>query len=587
MNYVLIAAIACLVTATTQAVVNEEEDAPKASRLTKKVDDKIVKADEYEHAAVATDHETCSKVGKDVLKKGGSAVDGAIASLFCLGTVQFQSTGIGGGGFLLYYEKATGKMHGFDFRETLPAEDNEKLYNEDRDRTSFGGMAVGVPSEVKGLRTVWEKFGKLDWKELVQPSIDLAKEGFKPSRHLAFHAKKKKKAVKDEVLRNLITHKNGSAITENSTIKRPNYAKTLETIRDNPNDFYTGDLAKMIIQDIQEKGGSMTLDDLANYQVKQREAIKMELDSLILHTLPLPSGGPILKHILSMCKEMNLGKDDLKTTEKAIETYHRIVEAFKISHVYRSYIGDPDFVRNKVQFTKMREKVLDENVAKAEGKKINENQTQPLSFYTDMTKAVEEDGTTHVSLLAENGDAVATTSTINSKFGALFSSKTTGIVYNNEIKDTFSTSSPNHNYVELSQGNAPVPGARPLSSAAPNIILDKKGNVVMVSGASGGSRITLSVAWVTMLKLWFGMDLGNAVVTSRPYHTLFPQYIRNEKWQFAMKDEIVEGLKKKKHVVKSSRLTSEVQAIFVDSNSDSKKIYAMSDPRKNGKTAGY
>eukprot|EP00794_Sanderia_malayensis_P013925 gene13925-15376_t len=570
---------------SSSTVVDENTNSP-LQLTTLNTNDSIIRAEEYEHAAVATDHETCSKVGRDVLKKGGSAVDGAIASLFCLGTVQFQSTGIGGGGFLLYYEKATGKMHAFDFRETVPSPNNTEFYDSDRSHMSTNGMAVGVPSEVKGLRAAWEQFGVVKWSTLIQPSIDLARNGFKASQHLAHYANHKLKLIKDETLRALITQKDGSNITTDTIIRRPNYAQTLEIIRDRPDDFYTGNLAQTIVHDIKQKGGSMTLDDLENYQVVEREVISMPLGDLTLHTIPLPSGGPILKHILSICKGFQFTIDDLQTIDQSVLTYHRIVEAFKMSYAYRPFLSDPDHPVNREEFQKIYNDVLDMDVANMHYRKIDDHRTYDADHYGGIATR-EDDGTTHVSLIASNGDAVATTSTINSKFGALFASPTTGIIFNNEIGDSFSDDSPwrEDKWSRASTANAPRPGIRPLSSMAPNIILDSEGDVIMVSGGSGGTRITLSVAWVIMMKIWFKMDIGSAVVMSRPYHSLFPEYIRNEKI-FPMTSALVDGLEgTKQHQVKSTNLYAVIQAIFRDKNIG--KIYAKSDPRKQGKPAGY
>eukprot|EP00795_Rhopilema_esculentum_P015621 gene15621-6904_t len=576
-NVVLLLGFSCKVFGDEQPLL--------ANLTTKNINEKLLRYEKYDRAAVSTDNEICSTVAKDILMKNGSAVDSAIAALFCLGVIQFHSTGIGGGGFMLVYKRKDKQFTAYNFRETVPMNTDLKEFENDRKKTKIGGLAVAVPSEVKGMRMAWKKFGKLEWADLVQPSIDIAEKGFPATRHMVFHANRKSHKITDEALRSLITEKDGSIVKVGATIKRPAYANTLRIIKDNPDAMYEGELAKDISDDVKSAGGVMTTDDLKNYAVKLEDVMKLKLDNLTLHTLPLPSGGPILIHMLMVCREFNFTKSDMATIEKATLTYHRIAEAFKFSHAYRSHFSDPDFAVHKEEFDKLCKAVIDPDVARYQKEKINDTTTHDRQFYGTLLRGKEDHGTTHVSILAENGDAVAASSSINDKFGALFSSKKTGIVYNNEIGDAHTLSSPWRKFT-WSEENAPRPGSRPLSAMVPTILTDENGDVRMVIGGSGGSKITLSVAWVIMMKLWFGMDLGNAVLMSRPYHTFFPEQLKLER-AFPIKDKIIEGLKKRNHKVKESKQCGcgVIQIIYKDCGSC--QIFAKADPRKYGGTDGY
>jgi len=542
-----------------------------------------VAAQIFQKAAVATEHETCSKIGRDILKQQGSAVDALIASQICVGALNMFATGIGGGGFMIVYNRKLKHAEAFDYREVGPSNMTMDMYNGRSTDAKVGGKAVGVPGELRGLRAAFNKYGQLPWRKLFLPTIDLCRKGFPIGK--ALHEKmvsNKKYLEADPGLKELFMTPNGRYLRdEGSILKREKLAKTLERISMWPDDLYTGDLGRRFVLDVQNAGGLISVDDMKNYKVINRVPLSNKLGKLTHYTLPAPNGGPVLTHILNMNEGYNFKPSDLSTTEKAVLTYHRIVESFKFSYAYRPYLGDPDFQTNKTEFMMHYNKVISKAQANLDRLKIDDSRTHNLSYYGDYFAKNEGYGTAHLSVLAENGDAASSTCTINYGFGAKFRSRTSGIIFNNELADFFRNDS--YDGFPWPKANAPGPGKRPLSSTCPSIIVDENGNVVMVVGGSGGTRITLSTAWVIMKKLWFGMELGAAVEDARPQHALFPEYIRNEK-RYPLAADIVDGLRKKGHVIKRSSLFAVIQAIYKDKDG---RVHAKSDPRKYGRAAGY
>ncbi|XP_057310883.1 glutathione hydrolase 1 proenzyme-like isoform X2 [Hydractinia symbiolongicarpus] len=541
--------------------------------------------DYYTNGAVATDAKNCSDIGLEMLKAGGNAVDAAIASLICVGVVNLHSTGISGGGFMTLYDKAKKKTTVFDYRETGPAGLHANSYAHDKNAAKVGGLAVGVPGEIRGLKLVHGRYGKLAWSQLFEPSIKLAEEGITIGRHMAskLSSSTKKAIMADPGLKEILVKEDGTFKKAGDIIVNKKYADTLRILKDNPEDLYTGNISKSFLSDVNSNNGNMTAEDLKNYKVLEKVPITTTLNGWTLHTTPLPGGGSVLIHILNMVKGYKFNASYLDTVDEKVLTYHRIVESFKFSYSKRPHLGDPDKVpvESKTEFDKMKEDIISLAKAEMNRMKVNDTSTQRNSYYDQFFTTTEDDGTTHVSVIDKDGNAVSATDTINFAFGAKFRSMKTGIIYNNELADFFLNSTYGDKY-PTPVYNAPGAGRRPLSSTCPSILVDKDGNVVMVVGGSGGTRITLSTAWVIIKKLMFSYNLTSAVEDARPQHAFFPEYIRNEKG-YLLSDDIVEGLKKKNHRILQSSLNAIVQGIYVDGG----KIYAKSDTRKEGVAAGY
>jgi len=546
---------------------------------------------QFEKAAVATDAGQCSKIGRDLLKENGHAVDAAIAALICAGVVNIHSTGISGGGFMTIYDRSRKESRMFDYREVGPAALTATIFDADPKKAIYGGMAVGVPGELRGLKMAHDQYGKLEWSRLIQPSIDLAESGININQHMFDNMEhSKEKIKKDPGLKELLM-KDGELLELRALIKNPKYADSLRKIRDNPDDLNTGELSRVLLDDVKANGGVMTANDLKNYQVKVRTPIRIKLnDELTLHTSALPGGGSVLVHILNMVEGFKLSKDDESSMQKKILMYHRIVECFKFSYAMRPYLGDPDNIpaAGKADFEEYKDAILSKVNASKHRAMIDDDSTKPIGYYDPFFVTTEDQGTTHVSVLDEEGNAVSATDTINWAFGAKLRSTTSGIVYNNELADYFTKTSYKQSdgktttYFPKPKVNVPGPGRRPLSSTCPSIITDANGNVVMVVGGSGGTRITLATAWVIIKKLWLDYTLAEAIEDARPQHSLFPNLIRNEKGM-PLSQEIIDGLKAKHHEFEDVPSNAIIQGIFVEDGT----IFAKADPRKEGDSAGY
>lgn len=557
-----------------------------------------VKQHFYQHAAVAADNAECSKVGRNILKKGGSAVDAAIATTLCVGVINMHSTGIGGGGFMMVYDSHKRSAEMIDFRETAPEHSGVDLFKGDPLNGIRGGLAVGVPGELRGLEAAWKKYGKLPWKELFKPAIHIAKKGFIIPETVAIAINIWKDILmKDKTFRRVFT-RNGKLLKKGDLLKRPQLAKTLQLIAraGSAEPFYNGAMSKTLVKEVRAAGGVLTMNDLKNYKVKFRPALKSKLDDMTLLSTPPPTAGPVLALTLNILDGFKLKQNDLD--ENPVRTYHRIIEAFKFAYKYRSMLADPDYEK---EVNKTVKEMMSTKLAEEIRSQITDTKTHLQDYYGSRYHVPIKTGTTHLAVLAANGDAVSLTSTVNGYFGAKFLSNKLGFVYNNEMDDFSAPNVTNEFGLPPSPVNFIKPGKRPQSSAVPAMVLDKKGNVLMTIGAAGGTIITTSVAQAIMNYFWFKKNLQTAVTMPRVHDQLYPNFVFAET---KFPTEVVNGLKALGHQVKVSDVShGVVQGIvknphkfkMVDSHGRRKgyvyslvpQIYAESDYRKGGLPAGY
>ncbi|KAK3735589.1 hypothetical protein QZH41_003619 [Actinostola sp. cb2023] len=520
----------------------------------------------YKQAVVAADAGECSEIGRDIMMKNGSAVDAAVATLFCIGIMNMHSSGIGGGGFMVVYDHETKSSKVFDFREVAPSKAHKNMYVNSTLSSRVGASAIGVPGEVKGFYTAWKTYGRLPWKNLVQPSIDLAKNGIPIGKnvHYAMTRKSVKALIlKDPGLRELLVNENGELRQLGEIIKLPKLQRTLERIRDDPNDFYEGKLAHDIVKEIRESGGIIRQKDMRNYKVKIKKSLRF------------PD-----RFMLIILLGYHMDASSRKDTENSILTYHRIIEAFKFAYAYRALLGDPDFV----DVSQILKNITNPDFGEALRKRICDDRTFSDYRHYGNFYSEQDAGTTHMSLMAPNGDAVAATTTINLYFGSKFLGTKTGIIWNNEMDDFSTPNVINAFGVSPSPANFIVPGKRPMSSTAPSIFVDKKGDVRMVAGASGGTKITTATSLAVMNYLWFNRTLPQSVVDPRLHHQLMPMYVRIDKYT-PLPQPIIDGLINLGHTVKKKSGSAMVQAVAKDK--DTGYLYGKSDPRKGGWAAGF
>lgn len=537
----------------------------------------------YEKCAVTTEVPLCSKLGVDILKKGGNAMDAAIASTICVGIVNSFSSGLGGGGFLLVRKKGSDNteiVDTIDFRETAPANLTEKILQKKKDLTKVSGTAVGVPGELKGLYKAHKKYGKLPWKDLFEENIEIAKE-FTATEQLCRRLEKLKSYIfADEGLKNTYT-RNGELIKEGEKINRPNLAKTLQKIAEDLEDFYVGDIAESLVKAVKANGGVLEKEDLKNYKAIRRKPLKGVYRDYTVYTTGLPTSGIFIILALNILEKFDL----LQIEEVGKETdqyphYHLLIEIFKFMSAKRGELADPAFLENPEEI--INEIKSDEFATKIV-EKIDFNSVLNKKEYGRVFDSTDDHGTTHLNVIDEDEMVVMITSTVNLEFGAKFLDDKTGIILNDEIDDFYVPNVKNAFDLDKMTKNILEPNKRPFSSAAPVLMINK--NEIIAIGAAGGTRIPTSIFSV-IFHLILGKTLSESIMESRIHNQLVPDYTYIES---NLPKEIKSYLKKLGHKVAVSSQNSiftSVQGIRVKKR-NKMHIEAFSDKRKGGLSAGY
>ncbi|KAB0792868.1 hypothetical protein PPYR_14827 [Photinus pyralis] len=477
------------------------------------------------YGGVASNGFECAEIGSNILKKGGSAVDSAIATMACEGVAMPASTGIGGGFLMTIYIRENQSSVTLNAREVAPLHASENMYNSNPELSYKGGLAVAVPGELRGYWYAHKRFGVLPWKEILEPVIDLCKQGNRVTPYMERTYKNNEWQIrKDPGLRAVfINPETNSTYKEGDYIKRLKLAETLEIIaRDGANALYDGVLTQPLLEDIREANGIITEEDLRTYRPIWMEPLVSKLSGeQTLYTTPIPGSGPILTFILNV---LNGYLDE--TDINKVENWQKIVETFKYAYAKRSEMGDTDFV----DVRELMRNLTSQEYAKAIREKITVDRTfyTPDHYGASFTASKEDHGTANMVILAPNGDAVSVTGTINQVFGAGILSKSTGIILNDEMDDFASPGITNQFGVPPSPANFIRPKKHPLSSMCPSIIVNRDGDVVLAIGAAGGTKITTAVALTIMRHLWFGEALSPAIAASRLHHQLMPMHIDHE-----------------------------------------------------------
>ena len=522
-------------------------------------------------AAVVSARKEASDIGISVLNKGGSAFDAMIATDLAL-TVCFPNAGnISGGGFLVY-RTASGEVGSLDYREKAPLSAYEKMYLDENgdvipEKSTLGGLAVGVPGTVAGLVEIHSKFGTLPWEDLVKPAIDLATNGYivteKQERSL--------KSKKDDFIK-INGNKTFYAqeFKAGDTVKNIALAETLKRIsKYGAKGFYQGPVAEALVKRVREAGGIITHEDLIKYKPVWREPLNFRYKNLNIYSMgPPSSGGICLGQILKMIEPYNINQYD-HNSEKAIQL---IVEAERRSYSDRSkYLGDPDF--NEIPYNQL----ISDNYLNNRMKSFTFNlASESKEIQAGKIDSKESEETTHYSILDKEGNAVAVTTTLNGSYGSKVFVEDGGYFLNNEMDD-FSIKPGFANMFGLigSEINSIKPEKRMLSSMTPTIIL-KDGKLYMILGTPGGSTIITSVLQTILNVHEFGMDIQSAINAPRFHHQWLPEKIEFENGVF---DELsMKKLQDKGYDVKQEykRVIGRVDAILV---SKSGIITTGADPR--------
>ncbi len=530
---------------------------------------------------VASVNSIATRVGVDVLERGGNAVDAAVAVGYVLAVTHPQAGNIGGGGFMLLRTK-DGKTTAIDFREMAPSKASRDMFldekgNADSKKSLTSHLASGLPGTVAGFAMATEKYGTMPMSDLIQPALALAKDGFPVNQTLADDLVQYGREV---LLNNdhsrAIFFKSGDVPwSKGEILIQTDLAASLDLIAKQGVDaFYKGPIADQIANEMEKNGGLITKADLAAYKAVERQPVSGTYRGYEVYSMPAPSSGGI--HIIQI---LNILENfDLKSMgQNSADAIHVMSEAMKFAYADRSeYLGDPDFVTVPVGALTSKE------YAKSLAAKIDMNKARPSSEIRPGKLApYESDQTTHYSVVDSQGNAVAVTYTLNTNFGSGIVAGSSGILLNNQMDD-FSAKPGVPNVYGLIGGeaNAVQAGKRPLSSMSPTIVT-KDGQVFLVTGSPGGSRIITTVLQIVLNTLEFNMNIAEATNAPRIHHQWLPEEIRIEK---GISPDTIRLLEKKGHKVSVKPTMGSTQSIVVTPEG----LFGAADPRtKDALAAGY
>jgi len=477
---------------------------------------------------VVSSHYLASQVGVEIMKKGGNAIDAAIATGFALAVTHPSAGNIGGGGFMVVYMN-DGRVTAFDFREKAPAAAHERMYldangNYIRDLNHEGYLAVGVPGTVAGFALAHEKLGSKPMAELIAPAIQLAEKGFPLSwdlyddfKDLAPAFKKYPGSAKSFLKRDTVLYEPGEIW------RQPDLAKTLRRIQKNGRDgFYKGETARLLAADMRKNGGLITEEDLANYQAKERQPIHGTFRDYEVYSMcPPSSGGTAVVEMLNILEGFNLREYG----HSSAQHIHLLAEAMRRAFADRArHLGDPDF-NPDLPITRLTSKSYAEQLRRG----ISLNRVSP-SDPAAMSETYESTETTHYSVVDPAGNAVVVTYTLEDGYGSKIVAEGTGFLLNNEMGDF--NPLPGHTDSTGMIGtaaNVVKPGKRMLSSMTPTIIA-KNGKPYLLIGSPGGRTIINTVLQVVVNVVDFDMDIADAITAPRVHHQWLPNVLRIEKF---------------------------------------------------------
>lgn len=531
------------------------------------------KAVEADHGMVVSVSAPGSDVGLEILKRGGNAVDAAVATAFALAVTYPAAGNIGGGGFMMVYPGGNAEPICIEYREMAPAAATKTMFPKDHD--GYGHKSVGVPGTVRGMWLAHQKFGKLPWKDLVLPAVKLADEGFPIDDQLAGSLSNVVATSREYPELRRVFGKSSGDWQAGDRLVQKDLAKTLRLIAEHgPDAFYKGPIAEQIVAEMKAGGGLITRDDLANYKSNARAPIHGTYRGYDVYGPPPPcSGGTCLVQMLNILENFDLKKQGRWSPE----TMHLMIEAMRRAYCDRARsLGDPDF-------TKIPTHLTTKDYAKELAKGIDlKKATRSESLAKDIPLAREGDNTTHFSVIDQNGMAVANTYTLERSYGSRVVVKGAGFLLNNEMIDF--NWRPGHTDRLGTIGTEPnqiAPGKRMLSSQTPTIVAHD-GKVVLVTGSPGSRTIINTVLGIIVNVIDFGMDVQAAVDAPRLHHQWFPDEVHFE--GRSDHPDLVEKLRAMGHTFVGTR-QGDAHSIWVDPKTG--KYHGAADKRISGKAAGY
>lgn len=541
------------------------------------------------HGAVATELLECSELGLRILKQGGNAMDAGIASALCIGTINAFSSGIGGGGFLIYRPaNETVPPRVINFRETAPGAARKDMFHGNESLAQRGGLSVSVPGEIRGYETAHRMFGKLPWYELFRPSIEMATRGIPCPAELAARLVVYGQSFKtDPDWRDYAP--GGELLETGDLLRRTKFAETLEKIaRHGSSAFYEGEVAESLVRHCRLHGGILTMEDMKHYEARVEEPLVSRYRDLEILTCGAPSSGPVLIEALNI-----LERFDMTEVGDGPLGHHYLVEAMKHMSAGRTELGDPFYLR-PADLARV-EQLQDKAYAASLALNISDTQTFDWPHYHPKYDFAMDHGTTSLSVIDAEGNSVAITTTVNLIFGSGLLDPGTGIILNDEMDDHSIPGVTNAFGLRPSVLNYIRAGKRSLSSQTPTIVTrpgrssrdgdgDGDGDDELLSlGGSGGSRIVTAILDAVVKRFDWHYDLYDTVARPRVHHQLLPDVVSAES---GLAKSVENGLLDRGHRVEMypmGRPRSEIQAVErVDG-----VLYAMSDARKRGRAAAY
>ncbi len=532
-----------------------------------------------EHGMVVAQEKIAARVGADVLKRGGNAVDAAVATGFAMAVTYPRAGNLGGGGFMIIHSAERHEDVAIDYRETAPAATTPEIFlspdgKPDIAKSRDSALGIGVPGTPAGLALALEKYGsgKFSLSELLAPAIELARNGFVVTDDSADTLPEwLRRTARWPSSVKAFSRADGSSLREGDTLVQADLAATLSAISSQgPRGFYEGPVAQKLVNAIRDAGGIMTPDDLKSYQAVIRNPVRGTYRGYDIVSMPQPSsGGVVLLETLNILEGFPM--PEIK--QGSAPSLHLMIEAMKRAYADRArYLGDPAFVKAPI------ETLIAKDYAAKQRASIDLDRATPWTDSLAATPPREGSNTTHFSVVDGLGNAVSNTYTLNFSYGVGLVADGTGVLLNNELDDFTAAPGASNAYGLVGfEANLPGPGKRPLSSMSPTIVL-KDNKPVLVTGSPGGSRIISTVLQVIVDVLDYHMNVAAAVAAPRLHHQWLPDEVRTER---GFAEETLAALQAKGHRVVDQLGQTSANSIAVTANG----LLGAPDPRTRGAAA--
>ena len=521
---------------------------------------------------VVSQNTHATKAGYEILKKGGNAVDASVAVGFALAVTLPRAGNLGGGGFVLIYDKEKDDVTSIDYRSAAPKSATSDLFVQDDSVVRFGHLVNAVPGSVAGLLKAHQDHGTMPLADLLMPAIRLARDGFEVTHDLNYVLEwGKESMLSNEASNNKFYSANKDPIEIKSTFKQPNLAKSLFMISKKGADvFYRGEIAKWISEESLANGGLITLEDMASYEAKYREPIVTSYRGYkIISMAPAASGGLVLLQTLNILENFDL-KDSGHNSAKTI---HILSEAMQRAYADRAeYHGDPDFYDVPIK------QILSKQYSKDLSDQISGMRTPDGQIYEgDLKKYDESPDTTHFSIIDSKGNAVSNTYTLGSSFGSGVTIKKGGFLMNNQMRNFSHFYGRDDMQYGTSEANKLEPGKRMISTQTPTLVFEPNGDLFMILGSPGGGRIPNIITQVISNVIDHEMSFTEAMIAPRINQRLEG----NLQLETGFSPDTISLLIERGHKVESSNTMGSVQAIFLDQGN----IFGVADTRRPGALA--